>query len=87
MFKNQKELEKKFPAVPNEIFEERIKRLTFELEQQGFVKTYDNNDGYIVFEKMYFCRHTVRRFGLWQLHHEPDVDFEITIQRIRTWKW
>lgn len=82
MFPNQEELEKKFPKVPDDVFVDRVDKLTKELEKQGYHQT-KIDDEFIQFRKNEGKTHIGRRFGLWQLQHEPNEDFERTLNRVK----
>ena len=78
---NRIELEKRFPAVSDEVFDNRIERLTKELWNQGYRKVENNDDPEIISFKRKEPPNLSYTFNLWQIRHEPDEDFD----RIMEW--
>lgn len=68
--------------VMKDIFNSRIDRLTKTMEEKGYKKV-EEDDQFITFIKDENGIHGICRFGLWKIRNEPDVDFEMTIDRLK----
>ena len=81
-FPNKKELEKRFPYVGEDRFLRRIERLKTMLRVCGYEYTRQDE------ERIYFRKddeenmfHSTRTYGLWQIAHQPDEDFNYSISK------
>lgn len=79
-----KQYEKHFPAVSDETFESRINLIKRTLNEHGYEFDSVKSDN----ERIYFKKenencHGECSFGLWQIRHETDEDFEYGFHRFK----
>lgn len=82
--KTLKQWAKEFPPVSNEVFEERVNLIKRTLIEHGYIFDGDkSNNKRIYFKLETKNRHGECSFGLWQIRHETDKDFEEGFSRFK----
>lgn len=80
---NYKELEEKFPLLPESVINDRMERLIQTMTSYGYKINEIADDAIFFDKKVDGVQHFSAIFGLWQIKHEPDEDFELALERIK----